>query len=228
MVRRWSHINLSNFANHEEYSALANVQHLKTFRVTTHFKRFYFGFTKHRRRKAARKNRLSFLVPQLNVIGLWSQEYRFFRHTVKFAYTSNIFLNNYSLHNHVMYANKDVLSKNHFELFVTASTSLRVINYYASKNINTFTLNKSMQFSLLHILSTPNQQFGSNWNLEDKTLSLVGMAYQTNTYPLTLDTVGASQTVTTLYDLYFSTHTTHLISIYHILVLLYIQNITSY
>lgn len=127
-----------------------------------------------------------------------------------------------------MYANKDVLSKNHFELFVTASTSLRVINYYASKNINTFTLNKSMQSSLLHILSTPNQQFGSNWNLEDKTLSVVGMACQTNTYPLTIDNVKASQTVTTLYDVYFSTHITYLTNIYHILLLLYIQNINSY
>lgn len=228
MVRRWSRINISNFASHEEYSVFGGVQHLKTFRVTTHFKRFYFGFTKHRRRKAARKNRLSFLVPQLNVIGLWSQEYRFFRHTIKFTYTSNIFLNNYSVHNHVMYANKDMLSKNHFELFITASTSLRIINYYASKNINTFTLNKSMQFSLLHILSTPNPRLAASWNLEDKTLSLVGMAYQTNTYPLTPSSNESSKAITTLYDSYFYVHTTYLITIYRILVLLYLQNVNNY
>ena len=228
MVRRWSRINLSNFASHEEYNALGDVQHLKTFKVTTHFKRFYFGFTKHRRRKAARKNRLSFLVPQLNVIGLWSQEYRFFRHTVKFAYASNLFLNNYSLHNHVMYANKDTLAKNHFELFITTATSLRVINYYASKNINTFTLNKSMQSSLLHILSTPDKRLTENWNTEDKTLSLVGMAYQNNTYPLTPDNMAASQTINTLCNAYFYIHTTHLISIYRILVLLYLQNTNNY
>ena len=54
-----------------------------------------------------------------------------------------------------MYANKDALHKNHFEHFITAATSARVVNYYASKNINTFTLNKSMRSSLFHILSTP-------------------------------------------------------------------------
>ena len=225
MIRRWSRVNLSNFTSYTDYVAFGSVQHLKTFRVTTHFKRFYFGFTKHKRRKAACKNRLSFLVPQLNVIGLWSQEYRFFRHTVKFNYTNNLFLHNYSLHNHVMYANKDALHKNHFEHFITAATSARVVNYYASKNINTFTLNKSMRSSLFHILSTPYGKLVDNWNPEDKTLSLVGVASQTSIYPLTIEYDKMSTVLHQAIDNHFTTYLTQRVSIYQIMVMTFTNSI---
>ena len=227
MVRRWSRINLSNFTSYEDYSVFGGVQHLKTFRVTTHFKRFYFGFTKHKRRKAARKNRLSFLIPQLNVIGLWSQEYRFFRHTAKFNYTRCIFLNNYSLHNHVMYANKDTLCKNHFEYFITASTSARVVNYYASKNITTFMLNKSMRSSLLHLLSTPNISAVSDLNPEDKTLSVVSVASQTSLYPVSNNPIETSLILHQFLASHFSTYLTQLVTMYKILIMLYTLNLFS-
>ena len=124
-----------------------------------------------------------------------------------------------------MYANKDTLCKNHFEYFVTASTSARVANYYASKNINTFMLNKSMRFSLLHLLSTPSTTLVSDLNPEDKTLSLVSIASQTSLYPVTLIPTETVSTLNQIFDTQLSAYLTQLISIYKVLTMLYVSTL---
>jgi len=138
MVRRWSRINTSNCADYFDYNIAYRVHHLKVFRTTTYFKRFYFGWTKQKRRKSALKKRLSYLTPYMNVIGMWAKDYRFFRHVTRFNYTSNVFLVNYIANNNMSYANIQTLHSVKFDSFITASYANRVSRYYTRQQSMAF------------------------------------------------------------------------------------------
>jgi len=127
-----------------------------------------------------------------------------------------------------MYANKDTLCKNHFEHFVTASVATRFVNYYASKNTCIFTLNKSMRFSLLHLLSTPNTTLVTDLNPEDKTLSLVSMAAQTSLYPTTLKPIETASTLNQMVNIQLFTYLAQLLNIYKVMIMLYMSNLFSF
>lgn len=222
MVRRWSRISLSNYTTYSDYNAFGAVQHLKTFRTTTHFKRFYFGFTKQKRRKAAQKTRLSQLIPYYNVMGSWAQEYRFFRQLDKKNYTAHIFLSAYSIHNNLMYANQSSLAHQHFEKFITYTSTLKLQRYALNHNLAHVFFNYTAQSSLLHHALAPTSEVLADWNPEDTTLSVINMTHQRSSYSVvTTNTSTLPDTLPLLCTQIFDQYLVQLVTIYRLFILLY-------
>jgi hypothetical protein len=224
MVRRWSRINTSNCADYFDYNIAYRVHHLKVFRTTTYFKRFYFGWTKQKRRKSARKKRLSYLTPYMNVIGMWAKDYRFFRHVTRFNYTSNVFLVNYLANNNVSYANIQTLHSLKFDSFITASYANRVSRYYTRQQLMSFFVNKYTRHALLHSLSTPDPSILLNLDERDRSVTPLGYFYQNEVYDLEAPLTG-TDTLPMLFTGVFNHHLTQLVLIYRVLILTYLNTL---
>lgn len=224
MVRRWSRINNSNRADYHDYEIAYQVHHLKVFRTTTYFKRFYFGFTKQKRRKAACKKRLSFLVPHMNVIGMWANDYRFFRHEAKSTYSANLFLVNYLVNNNISYANIQMLHTLKFDSFVTTSCANRLYRYYGRQQCLSFFVNKYTSHALMHTLSTPDPTVIPNLDKQDHSLTPLGYLYQNHVYALDA-TTPSSDYLPQIFQQLFNQQLIQVVMVYRILILTYLNTL---
>jgi len=224
MVRRWSRINTSNKADYNDYNIAYSVHHFKVFRTTTYFKRFYFGFTKQKRRKSALKKRVSFLVPHMNIIGMWANDYRFFRHEVKSTHTSNLFLFNYIASNNVSYANVQTLHSLKFDAFFSTSHANRLSHYYGRQLSASCFVNKYTRYALLHTLSTTDPTIIQNFEERDNSVAPLGYMYQNTVYEIDAPAV-AEDYLPALFNQVFKHQITQLVAIYRILILTFVNTL---
>jgi len=173
MVRRWSYINSlpeNNLVVNSSCELFKKMNHLRTFRDTTHFKRFFFGDFKHKRRRFGRKGRWSHGLVNFSILGLWAKEYKFFKTYSRYQTFNRFFTSSFVFHDFFFYKNYIKVYDSADFSFLTTSYSKKIYFYYLSrfshfshlKNLNGFVPNYLFTKSSTFIPITPTSDLISN------------------------------------------------------------------
>lgn len=98
MIRRWSHINLSNIEL-KPFNKFERRHKINVFKSSVNFKRFNFKITKFKRKAMSRFKHTSNWLIYTNIIKTWALDYLFNKHFFKNQFLTNIFLHNMYIYN---------------------------------------------------------------------------------------------------------------------------------
>lgn len=141
MIRRWSYINqLSN--NLKNFNVFEKRFKLKTFRLSVSYKKYTFKVTKFKRKSLIRFKHTGNWLIYTNVFKLWSKDYMFNKHYVKFQYFNKIFLNNFLFYDFNFTKNRNETVYSNFNFFFSILSKKSYFYFFKQsfKHIKYFSL----------------------------------------------------------------------------------------
>lgn len=210
MVRRWSHINKSNFLSNDRYNLLLFYYHEEYIREGTYLRTSQSFLTLFRRKVTVFRKRINNWVIYFSFLAFWANNYLNLKKHLKYVYNFRIFKYNY-ITPHLKHINKFTKNVNFFNNFVFTSIHYKFF----------FFMRKKSQIrsckDLLKIIYNKVNYISSPINLEvrNQTLFYQLVGVRTFTNLLKKRTLALTQ----IYLFFFNTLLKQLIELYKINVL---------
>lgn len=151
MIRRWSYVN-GESADCSEFSCFERRSRIRAFRTSVSYKKFIHRVTKFRRKAVARiKHKTNWMLYN-NVIKLWTRDFAFNKHYVKFQYYNKVLLNNFLSYDFNFIKNRSEALFSNFN-FVLSTWSRKSYFYFRPQG---YTPLKNAPIAVAWCLDTPD------------------------------------------------------------------------